>query len=145
MPKGISKKKVKAGGDIAGSGTALYATKGNKSNEFWMYSPGAFRLPPVAPRSAQASGGTVIGDWRLTIAPNPLAGGFVHLVVGGTSLSRPALVRLYDVSGRCVGVWKPLLRNGAADLDLRRLTAGVYLIAVESGDFTTTQKLVVQR
>jgi hypothetical protein len=82
---------------------------------------------------------------RLTLSPNPTTGGFVHLAVGGTSLSRLASVSLYDAAGRCVGVWKPLLRNSAADFDVRHLAAGVYLVKVEADEFAATQKLIVQR
>jgi hypothetical protein len=144
MPRGALNKKVKAGANIVAAGAVLYATKGNKSNEFWMYTPGAFMLEAPRPDGAVA-GRMAIEEWRLTISPNPLATGLVHVVVGGTSLSRPALVRLYDAAGRCVGVWKPLLRNGATDLDVRHLAAGVYLVRVEADGFTASQKLVVQR
>jgi hypothetical protein len=141
-------RRVNAGGFIGSAGGTLYAFKGNKTREFWRYVPGFVAVPPPAPQPAREgvmAERTAISDWQLAISPNPLATGFVHLAVGGTALSRPALVRLYDASGRCVGAWKPLLRNGAADLDLRHLAAGVYLVKVEVDDFTATQRLVVQR
>jgi uncharacterized repeat protein (TIGR01451 family) len=144
MPRGASDKSVGAGADIVTAGARLYATKGNKSNELWQFLPRSFLFGELPPGGVQA-GRLAAGEWRLAISPNPLAAGFVHLAIGGTSLSRPAMVRLYDVAGRCVGVWKPLLRNGAADLDVRRLAAGVYLVRVEADGFTATQKLVVQR
>ena len=143
MPIGAGKK-VKAGAGIAATDKAIYLMKGNKSLEFWMYSPGAF-LCEDPQRDGVASSSVGVHRSTFIVSPNPLASGFVHLAVGGTSLSRPAMVRLYDAAGRCVGVWKPLLRNGAADLNLRQLTAGVYLVRVEADGFTATQKLVVQR
>jgi len=143
-PGTTKKKKVKGGGDLVESGNLLYAIKGNKTNQFWTYTPGAF-VYDAPRRDGVVAGRLAIADWRLAIAPNPLAGGFVHLAVGGTSLSRPALVRLYDAAGRCAGVWKPLLRNGSTDLDVRHLAAGVYLVRVEADGFSASQKLVVQR
>ena len=144
LPKGSFKKKVKAGADIVTVGGVLYATKGNKSNELWMYIPsGSVYAAPR--RDGVVAGRLAIDDCRLVIAPNPLVAGFVHLAVGGISLSRPALVRLYDAAGRCVGVWKPILRNGSTDLDLRHLAAGVYVVRIVADGFTAAQKLVVQR
>ena len=37
------------------------------------------------------------------------------------------------------------LATGSFHLDLRSLSAGIYLVQVEAGDFTATQKLVVQK
>ena len=125
-------------------GGVLYATKGNKSNELWMYVPSASLFEVPRHDGVEASS-FIVHRSSFIVSPNPLAAGFAHLSVGGTSLSRPALVRLYDVAGRCVGVWKPLLQNGAADFDVRHLAAGVYLVKVETDDFSATQKLVVQR
>jgi hypothetical protein len=144
IPVGLDKKKVKAGADVTPTEKALYLMKGNKSVELWMFSPGAF-LPEARRHDGVEAERLTTGDWRLAISPNPLVAGFVHLAVGGTSLSRPALVRLYDAAGRCIGVWRPLLRNGAADLDVRHVAAGVYIVRVEADGFTAAQKLVVQR
>jgi hypothetical protein len=144
IPTGLFKKKVKAGADIVTVGDVLYATKGNKSNEFWMYTPSAFMFDAPRPDGVEASS-FIVHRPSFIVCPSPLAGGFVHLAVGGTSLSRPALIRLYDAAGRCVGVWKRLLENGSTDLDLRHLATGVYLVRIEADGFTTTQKLVVQR
>jgi hypothetical protein len=36
-------------------------------------------------------------------------------------------------------------RTGAVSLDVRSLSAGTYLVRLESDDYTATQKLVVQR
>jgi hypothetical protein len=141
------KKKVTSGADLATADHVLYATKGNKSNELWLYVPGAFTFDTPR-RDGVVAERLATGDWRLAIAPNPLASGLATL-----SFARPLdhpttgslLLSIYDAAGRCVGVWKPLLRDGAADLDLRHLATGVYLVRVEADGFTATQKLVVQR
>jgi hypothetical protein len=148
IPTGSFKKKVKAGADIAAAGTVLYATKGNKSNEFWMYTPPAFAAAPMPGREGVEASALGVHRSSFIVSPNPAAGGFAtvsftgaleHLTTGPLSLA------VFDVSGRCVGVWKPLLRNGAADLDLRHLTSGVYLVRLDAAGFSATQKFVVQR
>jgi hypothetical protein len=126
----------------------LYALKGNKTLEFWRFAPGFVAATQPAPQPAREgvmASSFFVPRSSFLVSPNPLATGFVHLAVGGTTLSRPALVRLSDAAGRCVGIWKPLLQNGAADLDLRHLAAGVYLVKLEADDFSATQRLVVQK
>lgn len=82
---------------------------------------------------------TTLGAGRLAcFSPNPVVSGRARLTVGGTSLSRPAALTFYDAAGRCIGVWKPLLRNGAADLDVRHLSAGVCPVRVEADGFAVS-------
>ena len=87
---------------------------------------------------------TTLGSWQLAISPNPLASG---LAVLRYSLPKAGLATLnvFDVAGRTV-LTQTLAtgRTGAANLDLRRLKAGVYLVKVTADSFSTTQKLVVQ-
>jgi hypothetical protein len=136
-------RKVYAGGGMVSVDGTLFALKGNKTNELWRYALGSSSAPEPS-RDGVVAAEMTLGDGRLTIGPSPLVGGFVHLDVGRTS-SRSATVRLYDASGRSVAVWKPILQNGAADMDVRHLAAGVYLVRVETDAYSATQKLVVER
>ena len=137
-------RRVGAGGSIVNAAGTLYALKGNKCCEFWRYAPG-FLVAPEPDREGIMGSSFLVPRSSFLVSPNPLIGGFVHLAVGGTSLSRPALVRLYNSTGRCVGVWKPFLRNGAAELDMRCVAAGVYIVKADADGFTATQKLIVQK
>jgi hypothetical protein len=121
----------------------LFALKGNKTDELWRYALGSVNASQPA-REGVMTAQTTPGNGRLTIGPSPLAGGLLHLDVGRTS-ALSATVRLYDASGRAVAVWNALLQNGAADLDVRHLAAGVYLVRVETDDLSATQKLVIER
>ncbi len=100
-----------------------------------------FYTPPVAiqePRPSRA--GT-----RLTIAPNPTAARQATLRYSLPSAG-PAKLTIYDISGqRVLTQTYATQRNGSLSLNLRNLTAGVYLVRLESDTFTATQKLVVQR
>jgi len=79
------------------------------------------------------------------IAPNPLSSGFATLRY---SLPRPgtASVTVFDVAGRSVFSTRSPghLTTGSLPLDLRKLSAGVYLVRLDADNFTQTQKLVVQ-
>jgi hypothetical protein len=144
-PGSIKKKKVKGGGDLVAVQGALYAIKGNKCNEFWKYSTGTLFEPPPPTREGVMAGQAAIGEWRTAISPNPVVSGFATLRY---SLPKAGPMRLlvFDVAGRSV-LSQSLLagRKGAVSLDLRHLSAGVYLVRTTTDDFSATQKLVVQR
>ena len=138
------KKRVKYGADLVHwGGGAFFALKGNKTNEMWRY-----MLPTaMAPRPARSGimGGVVkAGRLGMTIAPNPLSGGYatVRYVLPKAG---PATISVFDVTGRSV-VKRDVLatRSGAVSLDARHLSAGIYLVRFEADDFTATSKLVVQ-
>lgn len=139
------KKKVKAGADIVGLNSGiLYATKGNKTLEFWRYLIPVPVLSGFAPRSGVMAGQTSVSGLRLAIVPNPLTTGVATLRY---ALSQPGLVTvsLFDVAGR--SVWRRQLtacRSGAIGLDLRTLRAGVYLVRMDGANQSVTRKLVVQ-
>ncbi|MBM3323000.1 T9SS type A sorting domain-containing protein, partial [candidate division WOR-3 bacterium] len=144
------KKKVKGGGDIVAFNPQpeppLYAIKGNKTNELWMYE--SFSALGVAPRAERSGVMAVTTDNRrvsLSVSPNPLANGFATL---SYSLSQPgaATVRVYDAAGRAVLVRSLAVgRSGQVGLDLRSLSAGVYLVKLSTESLTATHKLIVER
>jgi len=139
---------VNAGGDDVAAGTVIYATKGNKTNELWKYTPGDTALFAPPRRDGVAASGVSSVECRVSIAPNPLASGFATV-----SFTRPLessnpriLLSIYSVTGqRVMAQAFATGRSGAVDLDLRHLSNGVYLVKLETGGFTTQQKLVVQR
>jgi len=139
-----ARKKVKAGAALAGyPGTGVYAFKGNKSLEFWRYTP--YEVAGAEPsREGVMAGSTQIGSVSFAIAPNPLSGG---LATVRYSLPKAGLATLYvyDVTGRTVLTQTMAAgRTGTAGLDLRKLDAGVYLVKVATEGFSATQKLVVE-
>jgi hypothetical protein len=143
----LRKKKAKAGADIVESNGALYALKGNKTNELWQYVPYPLPTPgfSVLRSGALARGTEHQRSNVLRIAPNPLAGGFVTLRFSLPDAC-PATVRVCDVTGRTVA-YKNLAATGtgATTLDLRNLPAGLYLVQLTAREYTATRKLIVQR
>jgi len=138
------KKKVKAGGDIvAFGGGAFFALKGNKTLELWRYvdSLGFAARPERSGVMARPQDLTRLG---LTLAPNPLVGGYATLRYSLPGAG-PVGIRVYDVAGRSVLVRTlAAARVGTATLDLRTLARGVYLVKLEAEGLKTTTKLVVE-
>ncbi len=119
------KKRVKAGGDIVYLLRALWALKGNKTQETWRYG--------LVDAQRVAGGGVLAGASRLTADGNDLtvAPDYIRYTI-----AQPARVRLvvYDLSGRqrlvkcdhqhSAGTYLVELPSGA-------LPAGVYFVQME--------------
>ncbi|MBM3314007.1 T9SS type A sorting domain-containing protein [candidate division WOR-3 bacterium] len=146
IPIGGLKKKVKAGAGIVAVGTDLYCTKGNKSNEFWQYIPGAtLAMPQQLPQRDGVMAEKTAIALGTALEPNPLTSGFAVLRYGLTKAGAADLI-VYNVAGQVV-MERTLVagRRGVVNLDLRHLSNGVYLVKFSSQDFENSHKLVVQR
>jgi len=83
--------------------------------------------------------------------PNPFRGGAV--VRYSLNAERRTTLRIHDLTGRVVrtladGVQKPgryTLRWNGSDAMGRTLANGVYFVRLNAGDYTGTEKLVLQR
>jgi len=140
------KKKVKAGGDIvAFGGEVFFATKGNKTLEFWRYvAPGETVFGSRPARSGVLAGPQVLGRYGFRLAPNPLGEGPAVLSYS-LPQAGPVMLTVFDVTGRSV-VRQTLAtgRTGTARLELGELAAGVYLVKLEAEGLKTAVKLVVE-
>ena len=139
------RKRVKYGADIVGfGGGAFFALKGNKTLEAWRYMLNPELLAARPERSGVMAGLTRASRFGLTITPNPLASGFATLRYSLPNAG-PVSLSVFDVAGRVVRKQTIMAtRNGATNLDLRTLSAGVYLVRFDADSFTSTHKLVVQ-
>jgi len=139
------KKRVKNGGSLASNGDgAFFALKGGKTMEFWRY----FEEPTVfasAPERSGVMGQTVTPvRFGFSVAPNPVVKGY-----GMLSYSVPqageAKVKVFDVTGRTVAEFGFVAQGtGTKSLDLRNLSAGIYLVKFEAAGRSASQKLIVQ-
>jgi hypothetical protein len=145
IPRAPIKKKVKAGAGMVAVGGLVFATKGNKTNELWVYVPSSFAPePPVPQRDGVLAGKTVIAQ-GMSISPNPLASGFAVLRYG-LPKAGAAQLSVYNMAGQTVMTRKLATgRSGNVNLDLRHLSNGVYLVKFSSEGFASSQKLVVER
>jgi hypothetical protein len=143
-----AKRKVKAGGDIASLGTGLGALKGNKTNEFWVYTP---LTQDDGRRIPNARHGVMAGVMRdascaMRVFPNPMRSGFASIKLTGRSAllsGTPFKVDVIDASGRVLQSVAGGLRRELA-LDMRQVPSGVYLVRLTSAAGVTAQKLVIQ-
>jgi len=153
----LKKKKVKAGADITAMTTEfpvrpdwvdLPALKGNKTNEFWMFTDlfGSGVQGSGNREGVMAGGRSSVGSWQFTVMPNPMRADFatVHLDPRTLGPSNPVL-SIFDPAGRLVLHSAICNLRSETALDLRGLSAGVYLVRLSAGSFTTAQKLVIQR
>ncbi len=137
---------MKYGADLVSwGGGAFFALKGNKTRELWRY------VIPTAMAARPERSGVLGGDRfdirksSFAITPNPLTGGFATLRYS-LPMAGPATIHVFDVTGRSVMERSvTATRVGAVSLDVRSLSAGIYLVRFDARDFTATRKLVVQR
>jgi hypothetical protein len=134
---------VGMGADIVSHGRgAFFALKGGNTRELWVYVYVPEQLEGV---QSSVTGRVEDAGMSLTLTPSPLVGNVLRI---GYSLNQagPASVTLFDVSGRAVAKRGFVaVRAGQLPLDLRRLSAGVYLVRLDDGHQSVVQKLVVQR
>jgi hypothetical protein len=148
---GGKKKKVKSGGAIAyyPADRVFYVQKGNKSNQFWMYTPGIGEVFVQRPRRDGVSTESAIYNPQSTIslAPNPLSSGFLTVFLPSSLVPHSSTLVVYDALGRRV-LARTLSAGREASgvtLDLRALSAGVYLVRVTGDGCSASRKLVVER
>lgn len=81
----------------------------------------------------------------IELGPNPVVGGRATLRYG-LPKAGPARVSVFDITGREVlRLTTAGNRQSTMPLDLRSLSAGIYLLKLEADGFSATRKLVVQQ
>jgi hypothetical protein len=142
------KRRVKEGADIAATGgDRFYALKGKNTRELWRYQdPWTFGAAPKPAPGGVAAAPTfaAVPSLSASIAPNPAMGGltrlFYSLPVGGR-----ARVTVLDVTGRIRQKYEfAANRNGAVQLNVAGLAAGVYPVRLEAGGAAATVKLILK-
>ncbi|MEO0026258.1 MAG: kelch repeat-containing protein [candidate division WOR-3 bacterium] len=139
------KKRVKAGGSFVSAGNWIfYALKGGKTSEFWRYvaEPPAFASTPE--RSGVMGQTVTPARFGFALTPNPLVKGY-GLLSYSVPQAGAARVKVFDVTGRTVAEFGFVAQGtGTRSLDLRQLSAGIYLVKFEAAGQSASQKLIVQ-
>jgi M6 family metalloprotease-like protein len=155
MPIGGGKK-VKGGGALVVAGGVLYATKGNNTLEFYQFGTGD-DLGELAHPAGGHEGGLQVATGRnpaartpqfaLHVAPNPFSG--VATIVYSRPKAGSVRLVLYDAVGRLVST----LASGYHDAGTNslqftarslQLPCGIYLLRLETEDYTAAQKLILE-
>jgi YVTN family beta-propeller protein len=140
------KKKVKSGADITSDGSDwFFVLKGNRSREFWRYIVPWSAAARVPEREGVMAATAELGPTSIEILPSHAVSGFVNVRYVLPSAGR-FVAEFYDVSGRLKATRRIAAgRSGSAALDLRGLTAGVYLVRLAASGYSTTARLVIAR
>lgn len=139
-----SKKRVRAGGDIAFSAAGvLYALKGNKTLELWRFVPGEEIVNPAPPhRSAvMAEGGKLSSAPGLQLI-NSVGREQVQVryQLGGAAQGS---LELLDITGRVVANQKIAGQEGSIVLGGHGMKSGVYFVRLQTETRTLVQKVVL--
>jgi hypothetical protein len=155
MPLGAGKK-VKGGGalthafNLTDATGSLYAFKGNNTLEFYDY-PLTDLLALTTPATNAAGNSTLAGELAhprhpsLVIGPNP----FTNATTITYSLPQAGNVslRLYDVTGTLVTTLVQGYHTAGSSSFVvhgSSFARGIYLLKLETGDYRTTQKLILE-
>jgi len=144
-------RKVKSGGALVAVPDAfgLFAFRGNNTWEFWKYGPVSTDYPSAGGEHKSVQGQSAVPGLQFVLAmsPNPFR--------NATSISYTlpksgdVSLRLYDVTGR----WVSTLASGyhpagtyssQLTADGSQLSAGIYLLRYEAGEYRATEKLVIE-
>lgn len=82
--------------------------------------------------------GNVTNDKIFSLSPNP-ASGILHISFAENN--SPATVSIVDLNGR--SVLKQGVNSGAADIDVKGITNGIYLVLATQGGKTTSQQVMI--
>ena len=139
------KKRVKGGGALVGYGNyAFFAFKGGKTTEFWRYVDQMTVFASAPERSGVMAQKSELGRLGFNVTPNPVVKGY-GLLSYSVPQAGPAMVKVFDVTGRTVAEFNFVASGtGTKSLDLRQLSAGVYLVKFESAGNSLSQKLIVR-
>ncbi len=139
----LRRKRVKGGGDLAAADAiaVLFAFKGNKTREFWMYVPGGTAARPAvrAERRAVQAHPLAPNEPLLTVT-SPATNSAV-LRWSGLPPTAIGWLSVHDPAGRLT-LARPVRRSGA--VTLTGLAAGVYLVRLEVAGRTVGRKLIIQ-
>ncbi len=142
-------KKVKGGGALIKFGDYLYATKGNRTYEFYRHLLFDNAIASLSSQSTQD--GLMekrLGQAKfitLQLMPNPAA----NLTRLSYSLSKagPISFKLYNINGAMIKSYtnSNLNRHGSITIDTKLIPAGVYFLKFNSSELSMTRKLIIEK
>ncbi|MBN2538081.1 hypothetical protein JXB37_07395, partial [candidate division WOR-3 bacterium] len=142
LPHGPSGRRVKHGGSVAVISKRVWALKGNKTLEFWSYTPDTFLLFGARPdRSGAAEEPARVPRWSgdFLVGPSPAR---EELVVRAAPGAGRAMVELVSPAGRVVRS-AALSPGGQIRFGLRDIAAGTWFVRIRTADIAETRKVII--
>lgn len=146
MPPNSDGKRVKGGGALIYAAGNLYALRGNKTFDFFIYN---FGSSVGIKEPDQKNLEFKIRHSELKIYPNPfLTNTRIHYQVNDTGKKVLVTIKLYNITGQLEKVLvNDLLSPGAYTLNLNsfKLASGVYILRMTVSRQTVAQKIIIAR
>lgn len=150
IPLGPESKEVYSGGALVATRGRIYALKGFYTLAFWKYTPSLdFDYIVHEEMADKIQSHPVIPIIRTIKVPTPTTKAiFIHY---STNISEPLRILLYDITGRRVKtIYDSYAKNvtpGAYSYQCNEneLSAGIYLLKLETGNYQTTRKVILQK
>jgi hypothetical protein len=140
-------KRVKHGGALVYANGHLYALRGNKTTDFFIYNfgSGIGIEEPKKPKFYRRSQGI-----SMQIFPNPFSNKtrLQYSLSGSIDSKTPVTIKLYNATGRMERLLvKDLLPSGTYTLNLnsKNIPKGVYFVQLKALNRKLTQKVVINR
>jgi hypothetical protein len=85
------------------------------------------------------------GSTKFRLFPNPVIGSTMYINIGENRIDK-AEIKIEDVSGRLYSKYSVTSNNNGRNIPIRvdKLSAGVYMLKVETSNKTYVQRFVVQ-
>jgi hypothetical protein len=151
LPLGPNMRKVKQGGSLAYApfNQKIYATKGNRTRELWVFDPNAFIFAntPTAPMSSNTNEvkSELADITQFKITPNPNPGRFTI----NYKLSKINSIKccLYNVLGNLVleQTTPATNKSGTIKIDAKEIPTGIYILRLQSGNNQFIGKILIQK
>lgn len=150
IPQGAEMKDVYSGGALVAVRGRIYALKGNHSLAFWKYTPSPeYQFLAQEEMADNVQSYSITPIIRMVKVPTPTTKAiFIHY---STNVSEPLRISLYDVMGRRVRTiydsYSENLKPGAYTYKCNEneLSVGIYLLKLETGNYQTVRKVVLQK
>ncbi|MEO0114049.1 MAG: C25 family cysteine peptidase [candidate division WOR-3 bacterium] len=137
-------KKVKSGGALCVLDNFFYATKGNKTCEFYRHGP------PIHPQATKLNvpisimGNKLPTDKiALMITPNPAKN--VVTIKSEIATTQPVKIKFYRVTGELVDFKTCYSQGNFYIINISLLPSGIYFLQIETGKTTVNRKLVIEK
>ncbi|MCX7785525.1 MAG: choice-of-anchor J domain-containing protein [candidate division WOR-3 bacterium] len=146
-------KNIKNGAALVSGNNAIYALKGNKTQEFLKYVPPPTSsekegpsYPPTSSDPALLSTSSEINQTRFTVQPNIITANKVLLKYQLANLT-PITIKVYNITGALIttNTYQVENKTGIIPIDITHIASGIYFLKVESDGIKKLDKIIISK